>query len=167
MRRVALGGPLLVLVCVGAVAASAGRPSPWRWLAWNARTHTVRLTLAAGLGGANGGFDFDGYGRGELLVTVPLGWRVIVDCENRCARRASCAVVRGALSVRPAFPGASTPQPLAGLAPGSRATFSFVASRTGSYRIASLVPGEEQARMWDVLDVVRRARPSISARPGP
>jgi uncharacterized cupredoxin-like copper-binding protein len=42
-----------------------------------------------------------------------------------------------------------------------------VARRTGSFRIACLVPGHEQARMWDVLDVVRGGHPSIAARPGP
>jgi len=54
-----------------------------------------------------------------------------------------------------------------GLSTGGKATFSFVASRAGSYRLASLVPGEEEARMWDVLEVARGGTPSISARPGP
>jgi uncharacterized cupredoxin-like copper-binding protein len=45
--------------------------------------------------------------------------------------------------------------------------FSFVARRAGSFRIACLVPGHEQARMWDVLEVARGGQPSISVRPGP
>ena len=123
--------------------------------------------LLAGLGTENNGFNFGGYGRGELLVKVPRGWRVVVDCENRGATRHSCAVVKGSLSSRPAFPGAASPSPTTGLAPGAKATFSFRASRLGSYRIACLVPGHEQARQWDVLDVVPGGRPSISARNGP
>ncbi len=148
-------------------AGPSGRPDPHHFLTWASKRHVVRLTLLAGLGGGNNGFNFGGYGRGELLVTVPLGWRVIVDCENRGTVRHSCAVVKGSLSTRPAFPGASSPAPTTGLSPGAKATFSFIAARAGSFRIASLVPGQEQARMYDVLDVVRGGRPSISARPGP
>jgi hypothetical protein len=127
----------------------------------------VHLTLLAGLGTANNGFNFDGYGRGELEVRVPLGWRVVVDCANRGAMRHSCAIVKGSLASTPAFRGASTKQPIVGLSPGAKATFSFIAARTGSFRIACLVPGHEQARMWDVLVVARGGRPSISERPGP
>jgi Sulfocyanin (SoxE) domain len=144
-----------------------GKPDPRRFLSWNAPSRVAHLTLLAGLGGANNGFNFDGYGRGELLVTVPLGWRIVVDCQNRGSTRHSCAVVKGSLATRPAFPRATTPAPVTGLAPGSRATFSFKATRTGSFRIACLVPGHEQARQWAVLDVVRGGAPSISARPGP
>ena len=81
--------------------------------------------------------------------------------------RHSCAIVRGSLAVRPAFRGASSPQPVTGLSPGAKATFSFTASRTGTFRIACLVPGHEQARMFDVLEVARAGMPAISARPGP
>jgi hypothetical protein len=150
-----------------AAPALSAHPQPSQFLSWNAHTRVARLTLLAGLGSENAGFNFGGYGRGELLVRVPLGWRVVVDCENRGGRRYSCAIVRDSLAATPAFRGASTPQPAAGLSPGRKATFSFVASRLGSFRIASLVPGDEQARMWDVLDVVENGPPSISARPGP
>ena len=74
-----------------------------------------------------------------------------------------CAVVPGPMTITPSFRGAATPI----LPPGSTATFSFVASRVGSYRFACLVPGHEEARMWDVLVVTSGGRPSISARPGP
>ena len=79
----------------------------------------MHLVLLAGLGGENNGFNFDGYGRGELLVTVPVGWRVVVDCENRGRTRHSCAIVAGSLAARPAFRGAATPAPAAGLQPGA------------------------------------------------
>ncbi len=147
--------------------APLGRPDPRKFLKVDATRRSVQLLLQAGLGSSNNGFNFDGYGRGELTVSVPRGWRVNVRCENHGALYHSCAVVSGALSARPAFRGASTPSPVRGLAPGAHASFSFRASRTGSFRIACLVPGHEQARMWDVLQVTRGGRPSISARPGP
>ncbi len=166
--RTASAAALLATFLLGASApATAGGPNPAPFLSSNAARKLVHLTLLAGLGGANNGFNFDGYGRGELEVRVPLGWRVVVDCENRGGMRHSCAIVRGSLATTPAFRGASTKQPVIGLFPGAKAAFSFTASRTGSFRIACLVPGHEQARMWDVFVVGRGGRPSISVRPGP
>lgn len=144
-----------------------GRPDPHTFLASNPAARQVRLTMIASLGSSNNGFNFDGYGRGELLASVPLGWRVTVDCRNHGSQRASCAVVPGARSATIAFPGASVAQPLQGLESGGSGSFSFTAGRTGSYRITSLVPGQAEARMYAVLDVTRGGRPSISARPGP
>ncbi|MGZ4397790.1 MAG: sulfocyanin-like copper-binding protein [Gaiellaceae bacterium] len=134
---------------------------------WSSAGRTVRLNLIAGMGSGNNGFNFNGYGRGELTVTIPLGWRVNASCENQGARYHSCAVVTGPMTTRLAFPGASTPDPTRGLAPGAEASFSFVASRVGVYRIACLVPGHEEARMWDVLRVVNAGKPSTTVRPGP
>lgn len=123
--------------------------------------------MIASLGPSNNGFNFDDYGRGELIAYVPKGWRVTVLCENRGSRRASCAVVPGARSATIAFPGASVSMPLQGLSPGAKAQFSFTPTHTGSFRIVSLVPGQAEARMYAVLVVNRAGRPSITARPGP
>jgi hypothetical protein len=154
-----------LFLCAG--PAQAAHPAPSRFLSVDRGHRLIRLTLVAALDGSNNGFNFDGYGRGELLVRVPLGWKVVVDCENRGGGRHSCSVVRGSLSTTPAFAGATSADPLAGLAPGAKESFSFVVNRVGTFRIASLVPGQEQARMYAVLDVTRGGRSSISARPGP
>jgi Sulfocyanin (SoxE) domain len=138
-------------------------PDPQQFLRIEAAAKTAIVKLYAGYNGENNGFNFDGYGRGELTITVPSGWRVRVTCSNRGALTHSCAVVRGPMTITPAFRGAATPI----LPPGSTTTFSFMASRVGSYRFACLVPGHEEARMWDVLVVAHGGRPSISARPGP
>jgi hypothetical protein len=90
-----------------------------------------------------------------------------VHCKNRAALRNSCAVVSGPNAAAPAFPGATTPDPTIGLGSGESSTFSFTPTRVGVFRIASLVSGHEQARMYAVLVVTRGGRPSISARPGP
>jgi hypothetical protein len=147
--------------------AQTGRPDPHSFLAANAAARTVRLRMLGALGSSNNGFNFDGYGRGELLASVPRGWRVVVQFENHGSRRTSCAVVTGARSATLAFPGATVPDPVQGVRPGGKARFSFTASRAGSYRIASLVPGQSEARMYAVLVVKPTGRPSITARPGP
>ena len=139
--------------------AAKGPPPPSRFLAVDAGRHRVTITLIASYDGENGGFNFDGYSR-ELMWTVPRDWTVHVLCKNRGPLRHSCAVVRNAGSTRPAFRGAATPQPQIGLEAGHTAYFSFKASRTGVYRFVCLVPGHEAARMWDVLQIVRRGPPS-------
>jgi Sulfocyanin (SoxE) domain len=142
-------------------------PSPGRFLHVDAKARTALVTLYAGYNDENNGFNFDGYGRGELTVSVPRGWRVKVTCTNKGDMDHSCAVVHGPMTDTPAFRGATIPNPVVGLLPGRSATFSFVASRVGAYRFACLVPGHEEARMWDVLVVTRGGKPSISARAGP
>jgi hypothetical protein len=140
--------------------AAKAPPPPHKFLTVDARRHRVTITLIASYDGENGGFNFDGYSR-FLMWTVPRGWSVRVLCKNRGPLRHSCAVVQGAASTRLAFRGASTPQPRIGLAAGHAARFRFRASRTGVYRFACLVPGHEDARMWDVLKIVRHGRPSV------
>jgi hypothetical protein len=180
MRRgLVLIVPNLVLAGVLAACGTAGttrlgrtqlgpaKPSPQQFLRVHAARRAVEVTLIAGDGPSNNGFNFDDYGRGELLVSVPRGWKVTVHCKNASALRNSCAVVSGPRASRPAFRGASTPNPAQGLEQGQSASFSFVASRIGVYRVASVVPGHEQARMYVVLEVTRGGRPSISARRGP
>jgi hypothetical protein len=135
-------------------------PPPGRFLAVDAAHHRVTITLIASYDGTNGGLNFDGYSR-FLMWTVPRGWTVRVVCKNRGPLRHSCAVVKGASSTRPAFRGATTPQPWIGLEAGHTASFTFRADKTGVYRFACLVPGHEVARMWDVFQIVRGGRPSV------
>jgi len=135
-------------------------PPPGQFLGVDAHRHRVTITLIASYDGTNGGFNFDGYSR-ELMWTVPRGWTVRVVCKNRGPLRHSCAAVNGPDSAQPAFRGASTPQPQIGLEAGHGASFTFRASRTGVFRLASLIPGQELARMWDVLKIVRSGKPSV------
>jgi Sulfocyanin (SoxE) domain len=148
---------------LAAVVAAASAPNPHRFVAVDRAHRSVTVTLVAAYDGANGGFNFDGYGRGDMLLSVPLGWRVRIRCENRGPLRHSCAVVDGPQTATPAFPHAATGE----LQAGARASFSFRASRRGTYRLACLVPGHEEARMWDVLDVGKTRRVEISARVAP
>lgn len=150
-----------MLAAALASAALAAPPDPRRFLQVDARRRVATVTLLAGYDSTNNGFNFDGYARGELMWTVPRGWTVRVICTNRSATRHSCAVVRGTLAVRPAFRGAATPSPAIGLLQGRTATFSFPATRIGVFRFTSLVPGQESARMYDVLKISRGGRPSV------
>jgi hypothetical protein len=150
----------VIVAAAAALSLAAKPPSPSRFLAVDAQRHRVTITLIASYDDENSGFNFDGYSR-SLMWTVPRGWRVRVVCKNRGPLRHSCAVVSGSGSTKPAFPGAATPRPRIGLERGQTARFTFRASRRGVYRFACLVPGHEAARMWDVLKITRRGKPSV------
>ena len=155
---------MALLAAVGSGCGASSRKSEplSAWLSFNAAAKTVTLRLIAAYNGAYGGFNFNGYGKGQVLVEIPLSWRVNVHCVNNSASiRHSCAIVRGVSGTAPAFPGAASPIPQAGLPPHHSAVFSFVPTRVGTYRIADLVPGHELAAMWDVLDVSRRRLPGV------
>ena len=151
---------MFAAVVVALSLAAKGPPPPHRFLAVDAHRHRVTITLIASYNGENGGFNFDGYSR-YLMWTVPRGWTVRVVCTNRGPLRHSCAIVQGAGSAKPAFPGAATPQPRLGLEAGHTARFTFRPSTKGVYRFTSLVPGQEAARMWDVLKITRGGKPSV------
>jgi FtsP/CotA-like multicopper oxidase with cupredoxin domain len=140
--------------------AATPPPPPHKFLSVDAQKHRVTITLIASYDGENNGFNFDGYSR-SLMWTVPRGWTVRVVCKNHGALRHSCAVVQGAGSTKPAFRGAAIPHPRTGLEQGQTARFTFRAGRTGVFRFACLVPGHEDAKMWDVLKIRRGGKPSV------
>ncbi|HEX3453711.1 MAG TPA: sulfocyanin-like copper-binding protein [Gaiellaceae bacterium] len=140
--------------------ATKAPPSPHKFLAVDAHRHRVTITLIASYDGTNGGFNFDGYSR-LLMWTVPRGWTVRVVCDDRGPLRHSCAVVRGADTATPAFRGAATPRPGYGLRSGQTARFTFRAAKRGVYRFASVVPGDEVGRLWDVLKITHGGKPTV------
>jgi len=104
-----IGGSRLALIIV---RAEDGR------LSHDAATKSARLTLDTAYGAAHNSYNFDGYANGDLLVTVPTGWKVTVVCTNKSTLLPhSCAIVRKAGDTTPALPGASTPDPTEGLSP--------------------------------------------------
>ena len=151
---------MIAALAVALTLAAKPAPPPHRFLAVDARQHRVTITLIASYDGENGGLNFDGYSR-FLMWTVPRGWTVRVVCKNRGPLPHSCAVVKGPVTTKPAFRGAATPHPLRGLEAGQTARFTFRATRTGVFRFACLVPGHEDARMYDVLKIRRGGKPSV------
>ncbi|HKX18959.1 MAG TPA: sulfocyanin-like copper-binding protein [bacterium] len=151
---------------VAAMALLAGAPAL-------AAAHTVHVTIVADQTPADNGYNLDGYARGGMTVTVPVGWKVVVTFKNDGALAHSLIVLpytstppAAPASETPAFPGAATKHLAKGLPRGTTTTFSFVASRPGTYEFVCGVPGHATLGMWDKLVVSATAKkPSITPAP--
>ncbi len=141
-------------------------PDPRQYLRVDAASRTAIVTLIAGYPAGDYQFNYNGYGSGALVLTVPAGWQITVQCENRGTVPNSCAVVGGRDDTSPLQPGWSTPDPLRGLDPNQSAGFVFTPSTPGSFRIASLVDGHEASGTWLDLEVVASGVPTLLS-PGP
>jgi Sulfocyanin (SoxE) domain len=162
--RLAAWTTLAITAILAGCGTRAQHPKPLSaWLSYDSVQRTATITVVPAYDNAYGGFNFNGYAKGQVAVIVPVGLRVAVRCANTGqGGRHSCAIVRGAGATRPAFLRASSPHPVSGLAPGRTASFSFLTRALGVYRIASLVPNDERAGMWDVLEIKRVRLPTVT-----
>jgi hypothetical protein len=158
----------MAMLCVTACDPLTGTgpgtaPDPKAYIHTDQSARSVVFTLIAGYPSGDYQFNYNGYRNGTLVITVPVGWQVTVQCENRGTVPNSCAVVKGSHDLQPIEAGWSTPDPARGLDPGRSATFVFSPSVAGSYRIASLVGGSEASGMWADFEVTSSGMPAIKA----
>src|SRR6266568_2209801 len=158
---------LLAAACDPIQGSGAGNPpDPAKYIHVDDAARAAVVTLVAAYPATDFQFNYDGYASGALVLTVPVGWQVTVQCENRGTVPNSCAVVAGRADTSPVDPSWSTPDPQRGLDPGQSASFTFTPPVPGSLRIASLVDGSEASGMWLDLEVVGSGRPKLAAPGG-
>lgn len=156
MRRTA--GVLLLAGCLpvlGAVAQTPQTPQiDCSWLTVDTTTKTATFQLIAGLTGANGALNFNGFSDGRLTFTVPLNWNVVMPFSNRDGDLPHSAEVIDSVNPLPpgpvdaAFPRAVTIRLAQGLEAGQEDDIRFVANKVGRYLIWCAVPGHGLAGMW-------------------
>jgi len=146
---------------VGAAAAqtaTGGKIDP-TWLRTDAAGKTVDFKLVTGLTNNNGGMNFNGFGRGGLVLTVPQGWTVALHFKNEDPNLPhSVEVIPEAAAiptgpVPPAFEHATTGRLEQGFSTGQGAEIRFAAAKAGSFLIFCAVPGHGAAGMWIRLAV--------------
>ncbi len=155
---------LAAVLAIALVAAATG-PSRGQ----TAPPKTAEFTLVAGKTAANGTFNFNGYAKGAMTITVPVGWRVVIHYKNSSALRHSFSVIpytgtQPDKSEPPVFTGASTRDPVSGIAVGGQETITFVAGKPGKYEFFCGILGHALAGMWDYLVVSPTAK-ALSVRP--
>lgn len=133
---------------------------------------TAKIVLVAAFTDANYGMNFDGYSHGKAVFTIPAGWKVDVTFINPSPVPHSAMVVEVEMVKKiqlgePAFAGASTPNPIGGLALG-KADFSFTASEAGDYALACGFPTHAANGHWVAFNVSASAKaPSIKLGDAP
>jgi sulfocyanin SoxE-like protein len=136
-------------------------PDPKQFLQVDAAGRSAVVVLIAAYPVTDYQFNYNGYRSGQLVVTVPAGWTLTVQCQNRGTVPNSCTVVRDGKATAPVEEGWTTPDPLRGIPAGASASFSFSPAEAGRFRIASLPQGHEASGMWATLVVTDGGVPSI------
>jgi sulfocyanin len=161
-RRLRLRWAHAVCLAVVAAALSAG-------VTYGAADPTAHFTIIAGKTQLDGGYNFNGYARGGMTVTVPLGWKVAIDFQNAATLAHSMEILPYMAAqppvppATPAFPGAATKNLTAGLPKGTKTTVSFIANKPGTYELACGVPAHALAGMWEKFIVSAEVkRPSVT-----
>lgn len=146
---------LVLVPNLGNVHASSAAKDP-TWITTKGKV--VTLTVIAAYKNVAAGFNFNGYAKGKMTITVPTGDTVNVVFSNATSITHSAQIiaapkkgtpVQGPGSVADAFKGASSPDPKDGVTKGVTQKFSFLATKAGNYQLICAVPGHLVAGMWD------------------
>src|SRR2546423_11304049 len=104
LRSFLLAALILVVAagCDPVTGTGSGTPpDPKQYLKIDAGSKTAIVTLIAGYPATDYQFNYDGYGNGSLILTVPVGWQVTVQCANHSTVPNSCAVVASGSAAEP------------------------------------------------------------------
>lgn len=133
------------------------------WYTIDRDAQTVHMTLTAGATPDNNYWNYNGFIRGQIAITVPVGYEVTIDLVNEDPNMAHSVGVSNELSSftvpptpEPVFEGAITPNPTSmidGTMPGETATITFVADEAGNYSLVCYVPGHSAVGMWLFFNV--------------
>jgi plastocyanin len=156
-------------------AAVAAQQLDPKWLRANGDTKTVTFDLTAGATPLNGALNFNGFRDGEMTLTVPAGWTVVMNFTNHDGMLShSAEVVWDSMpvplgAVDPAIPRAYTKDLEQGIpAGGGKDVMRFTATQPGSYLIFCAVPGHGAGGMWIRLKVdASVTAPKMSLTPKP
>lgn len=156
----ALAAGLTLLTGAGGASAAHQNAAP-TWVTTKGKV--VNLTVTAAYKNAMAGFNFNGYGKGQLTITVPKGDTVNVTFSNASSLPHSVQFTTYTKTlptggVTDAFKGSHSPNPANGVTKGVTQKFSFVAGKAGKYMMICAVPGHAQAGMWDTFVVSATAR---------
>jgi plastocyanin len=165
------GALLLLLLTTGCGTTTAQKsPTSQTWLSVNKAQRSVILTLVANYDSSNGGMNFDGYSKGQMVVDVPQGWKVTVHFSNANGQMTHSAMVvpfsahsdMNFSNSSVAFAGATSPNPSLGTAKGVNQDVTFTVDTSGQYAIVCAVPSHAAMGMWDTLNVIdSTSSPSI------
>lgn len=149
-------------------------PDKAHWLVRDPnRTQGVIFNAIAAYSNDNNGMDFNGYGNGQMTLTVPVGWTLEIKLWNKSTRlpHSIMATTQEELGkgsdFTPAFVGAYAPTSAVsgfiGDQPVVWGASELNMSKAGTYVLLCAVPGHAAQGMWDTLKVDPNAKePSLT-----
>ena len=140
------------------------------WMQIDEAKKQVTFEIVAGKNPTNGAWNFNGYANGDLTITVPRTWSVMINFTNRDANVPHSILVSdreppfpNVFEPQPAIPRAYSAQVVRGLAAGREDTLRFTAEEAGKFTLPCGVPGHAASGMWDWFVVsADAARPTVS-----
>jgi alcohol dehydrogenase (cytochrome c) len=148
----------------GTTAPSADfKAQEGKWIAFDATKKTVDLLMIGNYDATLSGMNFNGYGNGDMKVTVPKDWKVNVRVKNSSPQLPHSVMItpesaKGtSANFKEAFPGAFSPDPLAGFTGNISQDFSFTPDKAGTFLIWCAIPGHGSMGMYDMLIVDDKA----------
>ncbi|MCL6517599.1 sulfocyanin-like copper-binding protein [Alicyclobacillus sp.] len=155
-------------------AAGAGGQAGQQQAAWYALgkdPKSIDLTITAQAG--DNPMNFNGFGKGDLKIKVPVGWKVNITFVNQQGQVPhSVGFVQWADrespsgQFTPAFQGSVGDENQFKMGVTSAGEkFSFVADKAGQYAMVCGVPGHAAAGMWDEFDVDASADAPVITTP--
>lgn len=147
-------------------------PAISSFLETDVRSHTVNMFFNLGHEDENLSANFSGYANGHLLISVPIGYKVILHVTNDGGVPYGAGVYTADQQV--AFSGSGKTiaylenNPSAGIMPGSSQKITFTTTHTGQYRLESLLyrfpihrPSHPTLGMWVHFNVVASGQPNV------
>lgn len=140
-----------------AAAPAMGEMTMPDWFHVDDANQTVHMTITAGLTSDKNYWNFNGGHDGNMTITVPEGYTVVVDLVNNDPAMAHSVGISavtsnfGIVDPTPAFPGAISSNPTSmteSTMPGQTESITFTASAAGNYSMVCYVPGHAAAGMW-------------------
>jgi len=133
------------------------------FMSYDVASKTVKISLTASLGSANGGMNFNGGFKGDQTVTVPVGWSVKMSFVNKDAIPHSAIILVDSFPLpmapeNPAIARAYTNDLTAGLPTGGTDSMDFKTTKAGKYLIVCGVPGHGPSGMYIKFDVSGEAK---------
>jgi sulfocyanin len=131
---------------------------------YDSATKTATIPVISGLTSNAGGWNFNGYARGEMTIIVPVGTKVVMPFYNDDIVPHSVVVVNGSANNVPSTPGdpvfagAYSNNPVNGQMSGKRDDVRFTANKAGRYLMVCGVPGHAASGMWVYFEVSASAK---------
>jgi sulfocyanin len=133
---------------------------------------TVEMDIVAGLTAANGSWNFNGHANGEMTVTVPAGWTVVMNFSSRDANVPHSLFITdkgppypNVMPEEPAIPRAYSINLQQGIGAGKSDVLRFPVEKSGRYFMVCVVPGHAASGMWNNFVVAAKApRPTVEVK---